>query len=197
MIGAGEGYTTAAPIPPALYHPAAPLTAEAVGGVLRGAYVVGHQHGRTLARSVLGIPQLASIASTPTAPTSWTEITGGRWRVYVPAEVATLTVVADVILVPNSQAIVEHRLSVTDGTNTDTGEVAEIRVTSAPVTTPVAVPGAPWPGPLVASRRERVTMLVELANVAPGAWLNVYAEARSLGYVGRLYVGLTLLWGAA
>lgn len=197
MIGAGEGYTLAGAVAPSLYHPAAPLAAEAAAGVLRGAYVVGHQHGRCLARSVLGIPQQASLASVPTAPTTWTEITGARWRVYVPAEVSTLTLVADVVLVPNSQAVLEHRLVVTDGTNTDTGETVELRVTNAAVTTPVAQPGLPWPGPLVATRRERVTMAVALDTVSPGARLDIYADARALGYVGRLFVGLALYWSAA
>lgn len=199
MIGAGEGYTSANPVYPILYAPAAPLAAEVMAGVLRGAYVVAHQHGTCLARTVRGIPQLSTSTPMTLEPSSYTEIAGCRWLAYVPAEATALIVVLGEAFSPTAETNnVERRVIVTDGTNTDTG-----------ADTPQAIHGAveerrvvgdmPWPGNRWYRSRQQMICRVALANCSPAARLTVYVEGRQqapTAPLGVTLIGATLFWSA-
>ncbi len=197
MIGAGEGYSSADPIPPVLYAPGAPVTAQVVSSLLRGGYVVGHRHGTCLARTVRGIPQVGTEDLLTLEPTSFTEIAGARWRVYVPAEtVALVVVMLEVYSAPADTVEVERRVRVSDGVSVDTGAAPQVVDSATNRGLDVA---DPWPGQRWYSARRQTSHRVTLDNVAPGARLDVYVEGRQTStYANQssLMLSAALFWSA-
>jgi len=195
VIGAGEGYTSADPIQPVLYAPGAPVTAQVVASLLRGGYLVGHRHGTCLARTVRGIPQVGGDDVMTLEPTSFTEIAGARWRVYVPAEaVALVVVMAEVYSAAAETVEVERRVVVTDGVSTDIGTSPQIASIAQDRGVEVA---DPWPGQRWLAARRQASHRVELANVTAGQRLNVYVEGRqttTYGNQSSLMLSAALFW---
>lgn len=197
VIGAGEGYSSANPIAPILYAPNAPLTAEVMAGVLRGAYVVAHQHGTCLGRTVRGRPLLSTQPYTVLEQVSYTEIDGCRWNVYVPAEATHVVVVLTEGFGAHLEtANVERRVVVIQGANSDTGSDTPQSIGTQTRQTPV-VGGGPWPGVQWYNARQQIICRVQLENCVAGNRLTAYVEGRNrspFGTVTSELIGAALFW---
>jgi hypothetical protein len=106
------------------YHwaPGAPCTGRTPAMALEGAYLYSRAYARTIGVQTYRTTQLTSLANN-FAVNQTALVPIARWRVTLPDTATTVLAHFVFSLVGGTEGLVSHRLDVTDGVDTDTGDV--------------------------------------------------------------------------
>lgn len=169
----GEDYGDPRPIPPAWYHPHAPVIGDVLSSVLRIAYACADRHARTLTRSSAP-PSLLSAPASVLTSTSWARWPLGSGQPHIPAGVTHVVFEIEAEAFWRYAGTLDLRLHV----GSDIGpEVSH--VVSSLVPSPVSPdPSAPRLG-VFAHAPSILRAQIEVAlTVAAGQRFEVFAEFR-------------------
>lgn len=176
MVLDGQGYLDADFGYPNLYHPKAPLIGPALGKVLRIAYFIPRNQGRKIfdQNDAINFRDLAgSTARRYNSTGAYVRIAEGLR--YIP-DLTTHIVAEARFSIPAPDIVrVFHRLSISDGTDTDEGDEVLREIGQDTPETPRSLMG--FFSPFAASRTFVARCEVALSDVTAGVRREVFMEA--------------------